>query len=796
MTDRLIVCFRFPELFIEPEAYLASAKNLGERAAALGGELASWGATVFAFEFDLESIQDAIDWVLSIVRDASTPMSVGISQGTLASTVEGGGKRILKWGVPLVHATALARAARPGEVLLDPTLGALQRGEILTTGSRVGVYGRLRLRGSLLDLQYPWCAQLAERAQMLVRPERIGRNELDELTVDSGSVVVLRAPHGAGGSRALDEIEERSRPAPVLRITPHPVGEPLGGLRRAVRTAKLLEQKVRTRSEHFAGSVDALIGGEGLDLDSCAELLVEIIAPNPHDEEIGIVTVDDAGEVDADTLEVLARALSLRPDTLSVVLRLTEAEPVPPAFDQAPRGLDLTLKPLAVEHAAEVAQACLKGELDDRSATRWGNRGGRLPLGVVEAVRDGIETGEIVWETGHASARLRSAGAGDRRSPRHWVKRRLERLDAGSLRVLEALSVLGGQAERGELEAVIRKRDDLFIDIKGSLAVLTARGFLLRAEPDLLRLPSATHRDAILSTFSESDFRSWHLAACDACDPTERPLATAAATVHALLAGETSRARELARTTAASTRALGLEETAAAFLELANSGDAGALSRRHLYLASLELPRAVPSLVVASRAEPASEGGSERREDVAPEESAAEAASPISEVDEDDIDVTVEVEEPVAEALLDAADSSGAAVRALRKGDADTVERMAAELRMTDRGGVLAERLSAMAKLARGETGDAIRRLREAADRAKATSSRDRCRTALALGVALAAGGRHEEALLEALYALARARETEDGKGEQACLRFLAHLSATAGHAQEAAVWASAVQSG
>jgi hypothetical protein len=97
-----------------------------------------------------------------------------------------------------------------------------------------------------------------------------------------------------------------------------------------------------------------------------------------------------------------------------------------------------------------------------------------------------------------------------------------------------------------------------------------------------------------------------------------------------------------------------------------------------------------------------------------------------------------------------------------------------------------------MADLARGDTGDAIRRLRDAAGEARRTGSRDRCRSLLALAVALAAANRREEALLEALDALARAREAEDERGERACLLFLSQLSTSAGHPEIGALWAGA----
>src|SRR6185295_16724646 len=97
-------------------------------------------------------------------------------------------------------------------------------------------------------------------------------------------------------------------------------------------------------------------------------------------------------------------------------------------------------------------------------------------------------------------------------------------------------------------------------------------------------------------------------------------------------------------------------------------------------------------------------------------------------------------------------------------------------------------RMTGFVALRRGATTDALRRLRSAAEAVKEPAQRARAR--LAYGVALASAGRMEGALLEALAALARAREAVDVHGEHACARFLARLSSATGHADAAAVWA------
>jgi hypothetical protein len=104
------------------------------------------------------------------------------------------------------------------------------------------------------------------------------------------------------------------------------------------------------------------------------------------------------------------------------------------------------------------------------------------------------------------------------------------------------------------------------------------------------------------------------------------------------------------------------------------------------------------------------------------------------------------------------------------------------------RGSPLAERVR---RLARGDRSadavDALAELRRARARAEDGPPAARCQAALALAMTLAIAGRPEEALLEALDALARARESQDPKALDACTALLAKLYAGAGRADEAA---------
>ena len=132
------------------------------------------------------------------------------------------------------------------------------------------------------------------------------------------------------------------------------------------------------------------------------------------------------------------------------------------------------------------------------------------------------------------------------------------------------------------------------------------------------------------------------------------------------------------------------------------------------------------------------------------------------------------------------------AKQALVQGDLATLEQLITQLRGTGEHSELVERMSSFVALGRGAKAEALRKLQAAAEVEQPPGQRARAR--LAYGVALAATGQPESALLEALTALARAREAGDLHGEEACARFLARLSSATGHSSAAVAWANEVK--
>jgi hypothetical protein len=118
---------------------------------------------------------------------------------------------------------------------------------------------------------------------------------------------------------------------------------------------------------------------------------------------------------------------------------------------------------------------------------------------------------------------------------------------------------------------------------------------------------------------------------------------------------------------------------------------------------------------------------------------------------------------------------------ALLSADNAALERWVDGLRAAGESPMFTERLRALSRLGRGDIGDALRVLRRTRAALDPRDHKLRCQTSLALGVALSVAGRPQEALLEGMDALARARHVGDERGAQACLAFLAKLYTSVG---------------
>ncbi len=171
MRERIVVHFRSELASVESEElalHFERARRIRDHAIALGGMLCAWSPDGFAIELLAECVEEALVLVGQAADEAATTpelgaFAIGISQGTMTLLEgEAGG---LAFGTPLVIAQALAKIARPGEVLFDPEMPAVAQGEVPTYGMSAGAAGKLRVRGLVLDpLHVPSLSSPAEDA--------------------------------------------------------------------------------------------------------------------------------------------------------------------------------------------------------------------------------------------------------------------------------------------------------------------------------------------------------------------------------------------------------------------------------------------------------------------------------------------------------------------------------------------------------------------------------------------------------------------------------------------------------
>jgi hypothetical protein len=700
----------------------------------------AWHAAGLALDFAADAIEDAVTLLSSDPPLAG--FAIGIAEGELASAIDGGSRVVLSHGPALRTAGVLARAARAGEVLVDPACSAVRSGALMTSGSRLVEVGAKRMRAQLLDRQSPWRAAAAESTDTVRRlssnPPRLGALDPGDLVLAPGTLAVVRADAGYGGTRLLLDLALAHGTAQLMVSAP-PFGEPLGALRRAVWRARSLAEPAL--SPEHASLLESLLAGEGLDVVDSATLLGAWFSGAPTG---GLALLDGAGEIDHDTLAALAQ--SCADGHLSIVARLGFSESLPAPLVELTLAGEVVVEGLNRDQALELAKQFCGGALYERAAARYIAARGATPLGVEQALCEGLESGALVWDPERAL--LRARGAARAAAPlEQTVLARLERLEPRAAEVITTLAVLGGEAELAELEAIVAAcygaRD--LAPILDEL--VAARWIQIEGEGELVALPSHLYRRAVLASLRPESLLELHRAIASVFEASTRPLAAASASLHALLGGRGGEAERLARRAASSAEASGLAATSEALEEFALTRAHDALAGRGLAGPwSWEEPPASRRFSALSELGPASE-----------------------------------------DAL------SGRAAHALREGDLTAIDEIVGTLRAEAANSALADRLEAMAGLARGETGAPLGLLRGAKERTKEAGAAERCRSALALGIALAAAGRETDALLEALEALARAREASDDRGERACSRFLAQLSRGAGDEAAAGLWDRAV---
>lgn len=429
------------------------------------------------------------------------------------------------------------------------------------------------VRGLIVDPEQRLRSDSTE-IKALVRPSLVGHQAgLDRLLSSDASIGLVRADPGFGGTRMLVEIESASLPARCLYLS-GAGAEPLGALRRSFARSIAMSgpEPLGSLPPVHRRGLERLLAGEGVDVRFGAELVARwVTLPAAAGDEVapGAILIDDAMEVDDPSLDAVAIAAEQHAPEVRIVARLDSRGTLPPPFQRLEVGTIVNLGPLPRACAEQLASSATLGTLSSEVARRWARRGRFVPLGIVEALSEGIATGELAGRRASSNGHARAADLGLQLEPSEWVARRLKLLPSATKAMLRAVAMLGVEvtAPLAHELAVLREIADPAREV-GELC----RGGWLGNEPEgFYVLPSRTHRDVIVGDIPEEERRVWHEAASIVVERLGGKLASAEAARHAVLSGNQARAVELALVAAKSSRQLELEAATEALLAFAGA---------------------------------------------------------------------------------------------------------------------------------------------------------------------------------------------------------------------------------
>lgn len=782
-VESVVICFRSPEGASTERSFVARARELDARARNHGGVLVAFDATRIAFAFDPNVLEQLLVFVATRgdeTRVGERPFGVGIAEGALERLADDRGD--LASGPALLVAMSLARLADPGEVLCADSLRALRMGKLVTHGSRRGRVGETRIRGSRLDLASPWRSNAVDHLGIMRMAPLVGVEPL-RADVRAGHVVILRADPGTGGTRFLTELASAS-PRSLL-LSPSGSGyEPLGALRRAL--ARSIARELNPRLLELARELEQLLSGQGVSLAVAARLIAAYFDIGVPLTLPAVALVDDARSVDPSSLEACLLAMRNASSRIAIVARLDATSGLPPVLTGAATSSEIELPPLTRPHAEALAGGCTNDALNDAARARWARLGANVPLGVVEAIAYGIVTGDIAWRDGKASPRSPASGRGKVRSGAEWALLRAREEPAACRTVMGLLALLGGEAKVARLSRILT-RAKKSIDVEATIEALMRARWLVDTQEDWVGLPSRTHRETLVTLLDDAEKRALAAAAAAVIREEEGVFGQVEAAWHAAQAGEAGRAARILLASAKASGEARLEASTTQLIAFARRTDPTCEDAAMEILADAlaKSPSLPPPPVNASNGPPSRESmpplSIDTQHDSEPPTLVQVdlASRPIAPAD-------VFAVPPPSDGATIASRLGDLAKDALLSADNAALERWVDGLRATGESPIFTERMRAMARLGRGDIGDALRVLRRTRSKLEPSDHRRRCQTSLAIGVALSAAGRPQEALLEGMDALARAKQTGDDQGSRACLAFLAKLYSSVQRHEEA----------
>jgi hypothetical protein len=703
-----------------------------------GGEIVARAGTSVAASFDPMELDDAIELALGVLADAADASGLEIACALALGDLIG--EAGAQTGTAIDRALALAAHAQRGELVLDDAAHArTQDAHLFTRGLRAGP-----VTGHVLDTRTPHKRMCRSSLAALRDPPAPG-----------GDFERLRTLASAAGPRrivlrsqqpfvALDWIERLAReltPGVVLHVGRRAAGlQPLGGLQLAVlRAGDAADARLDAARRDLIAQVRA---GASVMRRDALDLMRALLAAGAGQR--AFVVLDRVREIDAPTLTLVIEAFT---DATcdAVLFVLADDQGIPTALTRAGAADEVVLEPLALLDRARVAETVLALPQGSDLARRVALLGGDTALGVVEAARTLVCSGDLVVDGGEFAWRTRPRLPSLAIPIDALLTERAAGLEAPARRILEAACVAPQGMSRDALVRVAIL-DGLSQEAAAQgIEQLGMEGWLVTRP--LVPMEHAI-RSAVRNGMPPARAAELHRFVADVLqqDGPPRPAFGRALIAHHLAEGgrEREAAAALLDAAQAATEA-NFERTAvrlAAFaLKLDASGDNRQRARR--------LARNVDTGAHVSSAPP-------------PRRARSSAPAPAIE--------PVRADEAPEPRQL-AANAVRAAIRAIVRGDVEAAESLVDTAVAGGWGAAAAQRLWSIAQLKKGDVPAAVRALKQA--RAPLGVPAARNREAITAALILLESGDVIEAVRAALDGLAGCRRATDAGGERAALLVL-----------------------
>jgi hypothetical protein len=756
--ERFVLWHRIlPPAFEEEETTAAAgqwARYVTNEVQGGGGEVISSLAGTVVANFALHELKTAINLALRLLAEAESqpvpagglPIAFGLASGDIQRDKDDAG-HLTNSGSAIDRAQLLANQARAGEVVLDV--------ESREAASRTYLFGRsvstssFALHGEAIDRSRPLLEQ-CRRSVGLLHPTPVPasiRHALEPIKkAAAGSqtrVFYLKGELGIGARAGVFALRDELRPPAFLEIGAVPGGlEPLGGLRLALlkawRTLEPTRQSLKKTEPGVADALKAIACATPPPREAAIHALKATFRALQTEHGLPWIYINRVGAVDPATLRVLRAALS--DDTVAALLciRTTESS-VPAGLRGLHRAATVDLPALDPNEGLLVAAGILGPDANTEIARQLVITGGTTVLGITEAARTMVATGDIVREGNTFVWRDETAERRQHLGPRALLEERFATLDTSSMRFLEIACAA----------------------LPASSAQVVDAAVALDGIPDGTRRRAleALVNDGLLTPQGKPDSELLRRAVVQRMPPARRTEAYRFV-AHALHTAEPLVGPSMAATVGAYLCEGGnLARGAHAILE------AGSLAADNGYTsAAVRLAAAaVQYQPDAETREGASEISRAVRLPSRPPKDEEEEERPTIPIPEE------ELEDPIEEI-----------VRALKEGDHDKFDALI-ESSIAAGGNLTGAHCLRVVSYVSREDVAAAKQALEAAKKSPNQTPAAVIRIAIASSCLQLARGRGRDAMINALEALAAARAQEDGLGEAAALKMVSTICLAAG---------------